>query len=262
MEDSSNAKTNYKRNYLRHRILPLLESLNPSFREIMSRNIEHLKQSGNMLDYYYTELTEQIVSEQGSDKKINLYKLRMLPEPGWFLHKLLANDGFTSSQVNDILESIEAEPGRMFYSKSHKLLKDRDCLIIRKYDENDPREFYIDNWSGSIVYPIDLIWETVDHGNFRIDPDPSAACLDASLLKLPLRIRKWKPADFFYPLGMKKKKKLSDFFIDNKFSLIEKENTWLLISGQDIVWIIGHRIDNRYRVNKQTKRILCMKTAG
>jgi len=259
-EDSSNIRTSYKRNFLRHEILPLFEHLNPSFFETMGQNMENIRQAGSMLQGYFTYLKGLVVSFRGNETRLSLKALNDLHEPQWFLHRYLSEYGFTPTQTADITGSLNSGPGRKFVSDSHMLLKDREFFILVRLENKDTGEYMIYSESGKIKIPLELFWETIDAKDCSIDPDPRNAYLDASTLEFPLKLRKWKEADSFFPLGMKSRKKLSDFFIDNKFSMIEKENTWLLVSGKDIVWIIGHRIDNRYRVKKHTGRILHMKT--
>jgi tRNA(Ile)-lysidine synthase len=137
------------------------------------------------------------------------------------------------------------------------LLKDRESLIIKKLSEKETGIFQLDENQELLDYPLKLkIISEKYNAEYIVTIDKKIALLDKSKLKFPLKIRKWETGDFFYPLGMNSKKKVSDFFTNEKFNLFEKENTWLLCSGKDIIWVIGHRIDNRYKITDKSKNIL------
>lgn len=258
-EDSSNQKTDYKRNYLRHEILPKFKRLNPSYSETMLNNIEFFKQSSIMLDHYYQDLIIQLVEKSGKEVRLNILKLNELAEPSWFLFKFLSPFGFNSTQTRDINISLNSQSGKQFTSASHLLVRDRDQLILCELSNSDIESYTILGPNGKIFSPIDLEWEVFNSNNYRIIDDPSIASIDASKLKFPLLIRKWEKGDSFYPLGMNGLKKLSDYFIDNKISIIEKEKIWILLSDNKIVWIIGNRIDNRFKISSKTQQILRIK---
>ena len=258
-EDSSNQKTKYKRNFLRHEILPKFSRLNPSYSETMLNNIEFLRQSSVMLDYYFQDLSNQLVEESGKEAIIDISKLNRLPEPSWFLFRFLSPYGFNSTQIRDISASLHTQSGKQFISTTHLLVRDRDQLLLCELSETDLESYTIDDSKGKIISPVRIEWEILSSINYRIIDDPGLASLDASKLKFPLIIRRWQKGDSFYPLGMKGLKKLSNFFIDNKISIIEKKEIWILLSDNKIVWIIGHRIDNRFKISPETQQILRIK---
>ncbi len=255
-EDSSNSKINYKRNFLRHKIIPKFDTINPSYSETMVQNMEFFRQSAVMLDEYFELLAKDLLIKSGGEIKININKLKNLPEPSWFLFKLLNPFGFNSSQINSISLSLESEPGKKFYHLNNTVLKDRDFLILSFSRNAAKGEYLLEKTSGKINQPINLEWNTHSFENYHIKKSPQIANLDASKISYPLTIRKWQDGDSFKPFGMQGIKKLSDFFIDQKLSFFEKENIWLLLSDNKIVWVIGHRIDDRFRVRPGTEQIL------
>jgi tRNA(Ile)-lysidine synthase len=155
---------------------------------------------------------------------------------------------------------LESEPGKQFYSKTHRLIKDRQKLFVTKLAENEARIFYIESNDLELFEPFDIKIEKLTGKDFKIRKEASIACLDLDKLEFPLLVRKWQEGDYFQPLGMTGFKKLSDFLIDEKIPLHQKENTWLLCSGEKIVWVMGHRIDNRFKISPETKNIFKIET--
>ena len=153
--------------------------------------------------------------------------------------------------------------GKVFENAEYRLLIDRKEFIITKKKKEVP---YTDNYKISkdenIEFPIKLRANTLNKIPTNLKTSRNTALFDADKLKFPLTLRKWKEGDYFYPFGMQGKKKLSDFFTDHKLSVLEKENLWILESGEDVIWVIGYRTDNRYRINKNTKRIYKMEYYG
>ncbi len=153
------------------------------------------------------------------------------------------------------MESVKkGQVGAQFYTTSHVLLRDRDTLILAEKSVQENACFELTLEEGEIKFPIDLKWEVLNEAKFEIASH--LAFLDFDKLKFPLKLRKWEQGDAFYPLGMRGKKLLSDFFIDLKLNRFQKENIWLLLSGKDIVWIVGLRLDNRFKISSNTKRTL------
>jgi len=255
-EDSSNQKTDYKRNYLRWEILPKFKKLNPSYSDTILKNIDFFRQSSNMLDEYFELLKEKIIHQDQDNIRINIAELLKIKEPSWFLFEFLSGYGYNSSQVGDIVLSVQAESGKRFESDNYILIKDREDFILSGKHIVDNGEYFLENKSGEIETPIKLKWHTFENNEFQIIKDSSIAHLDASKLLMPLKLRKWLPADSFKPLGMDTRKKLSDFFTDQKLSILEKEKVWLLLSDDEIVWVVGLRIDDRYKILPETKEIL------
>jgi tRNA(Ile)-lysidine synthase len=173
---------------------------------------------------------------------------------------MLSEFGFGGSLLDDILSSIDGPPGKQFFSPTHRLVKDREELILTPLGDDEKRRYYLELESGQIFDPVDLEWIIVENTEkFSIPKDPNIACLDLDLLDFPLILRRWEKGDSFNPFGMKGMKKISDFLIDEKVSLPDKEKTWLLASGQKIVWVVGYRIDDRFRINPSTSQVLMIR---
>lgn len=264
-EDPSNLTLKYHRNKIRHEVIPVLKELNPALLSSFQNTINHLKNSQEILLNHINNIKDQlIITEKKSiDKhlilKINIEKLNRLSHPKNYLFEILKNYGF--SQWDDVTNLANAQSGKMVLSKTHRLIKDRDFLLLTLNNNQNAiikkNNFEITNSTKSIIDPIPLTFETLNPENINLKLQTDNSILvDKDLLKFPLSIRKWEKGAYFYPFGMEGAKKLSKFFKDEKYSLLQKENTWLLCSKDQIVWIVGKRADNRFRVTTQTKQIL------
>lgn len=255
-EDSSNSSNKYRRNFIRHKIIPLFNELNPSFIESAGQLIENM----NLVKTIYLNEVEKIEKEVTQvlpfEIRINIDALKNKHSAGFFLHEFLSVVGFTPDSIGQIHKSFDAEPGKVFYSPTHRLLKDRSHLILTSRDSGVEMKYYIDEDVTELFQPLSIFFELIDRpSDFRIPRDNSIACLDFHQLHFPLVLRKWQKGDYFHPIGMEGLKKLSDFFIDQKLSLVEKENTWILASGNKIVWVVGYRIDDRFKITPKTTKI-------
>ncbi len=256
-EDASNSSLKYIRNRIRHEIMPLFSDINPSFSNSLTDTIRRLQDTETMAEQYLAQLKKELVQQ---DKEGIFIEKRQLAElhPGTsLLHGLLSEYGFNESDIRDIAGALEGTPGKQFFSASHRLLIDRKDLRLEELkNKPSPVEYLVYEGQQEIVEPLKISLQKLQAAAYSVPGKKEIAALDIDKLHFPLRIRKWKQGDAFMPLGMKNMKKLSDFFIDEKFSLFSKENTWLLCSGDDIVWIIGRRIDERYKIRPETKQIL------
>jgi len=194
---------------------------------------------------------------------IDLQGLVQSPAPSSLLYEILKPYGFSNSIAAEILEERKQPSGRQFFSDTYRLVHDRQSLILQKTNnQTNPKienrnDYLIDEEMLSMDVPIGLKIDKFDnYSDFLPDSSPETACLDGDKIQFPLLLRKWKSGDRFRPLGMKNMKKLSDFFIDAKLSLIEKENCWVMISGGQIAWIVGLRIDDRFKITGKTKKIV------
>lgn len=237
--DSTNLETDFARNKIRHLVMPVLEEISPNIVPRFGKNAENFLQAQQVLDAYVTEKREFCQSERGFSIPALLNQEHM----DFLLHEFLAPYGFNPAQTEAISEAMEGQSGKRFVSGSHIVWIDRDELVIRDLLEN-------------AVY-VDVTVQKIDRTpGFIIPEDAKTAALDGDKLGYPLKIRKWKPGDKFMPLGMNCFKKISDFLTDLKIPLYQKQHVHLLCSGQDIVWVIGYRIDNRYRVTPDTTTIM------
>ena len=255
-EDQSNASTKYVRNKIRHKILPVLKEINPSLLDTFSKTIEHLKESAQIIDDSIEKISKNVVLKENGIAKFKVDKLQQLSNPKAYLYQLLKTYNF--SEFNDIYNLLSAQSGKQVFSKTHVLLKDRDVLILSKRENLSEHQkaqevtFSISKNTAKITTPVHLTLEEVTEQSIQ---NKNTIYVSKESLKHPLIVRKWKNGDYFYPAGMQGKKKLSKYFKDEKLSLLEKQNTWLLCSADDsIIWIIGMRKDNRFKIETKTSK--------
>lgn len=258
--DSTNLSDAYTRNFIRLRVLPLLEELNPSVKAAIARTADHLAETEAIYLHVVEKARRELLEE---DFRIPIARLMEYPSPATILYELLKPYGFTRQVADDVFRSLTGESGKMFYSPDYRLLKDREYLLLSpvKKEEEQEYTFTADDiveeiWRG----PVELsFFKSVITTDFCFRKDKHIAYFDYDKLSFPLTLRKWKEGDWFIPFGMKGRKKVSDYFSDHKFTLEQKENAWLLCSGQSVIWLVGERSDNRFRVSDDTKRILIVK---
>lgn len=255
-EDSTNRETDFVRNKIRHQVIPVLEQINPAIRKTMSENIQRFKEVEQIYNDVIEENRLHLVFQRENQLLISIARLQELSSPSSYLFEILSPYGFHHRDVKMISKSLGTISGKRFYSSTHQILRDRKYLILSELGENDSKEYLLEEKSGMIEFPIEMEAVFIDRTpSFKFTTNPEIACLDASKLKFPLKLRKWQIGDSFRPIGMKGNKKISDFFIDQKFSLQDKENTWLLLSGDRIAWVVGHRLDDRFKITSTTTKI-------
>ena len=255
--DSSNFSEVYTRNLIRLRLLPLLESINPAIRKALLKTAENLSDAEAVYSDALLKSIDLLTRHQGVDGiQMSIQALLEQPAPKTILYEWLKPYGFTSVVCKNIFRALHGgASGKIFKATSYQLLKDRDALILYA-PENEEDEIYAiyDSETDRRSLPIDLSFKKIPvDETFVINTSPATATFDYGKLHFPLTLRKWQPGDWFIPFGMKGRQKLSDYFSDHKFSLQKKQKTWLLCNNQDIIWIIGHRTDNRFRTDKYTK---------
>lgn len=258
-EDASNASIKYQRNLIRHQVVPLLEKLNPDLVNSFAESAMKIAAAENMVASGVAAIRQQLVQNRGKDFFIDKKKLSELPEGSFVLFEMLKAFGFNFSQACDIYEK-SGSTGKRFLSKNYQLNIDREALIISPVTPGPPTEIYIDA-SVQTVHneEFDLSLRQVAAKGFSIPNDSDIAALDFDKLRFPLEIRPWKSGDWFIPLGMQHKKKLSDFMIDEKIPLNLKTRVLVLKSAEDIVWIIGYRIDDRYKITRHSRHVFVIK---
>lgn len=250
-EDSSNASDKYLRNKLRHNIIPMLKELNPALLNSYKNTIANLKQAQTLVDDASRIVYRKVVTDNNFQKKINLAELMQLPNYLAYLYQWLEPFGFTDwNSINDL---ATAQSGKQIHSKNHTLLKDRSELIVFPKSAEETPTFSIAMKQNEVNFPLKLAICNVDDISVAAS---NVIFVDEDKLQYPLEIRKWQEGDWFYPHGMKGKKKLSKYFKDEKFSLSDKLNTWLLCSDNHIVWVVGKRQDERFSVSSDTIKIL------
>ena len=250
-EDSSNSSVKYKRNKVRHELIPVLKEMNPSILETVDKDISLIHKTFSAYENYIDIIKKQIVIPFDGGLKVLKKDFLKLSNKEVVIYEIFSKYGF--KDFKSILQSIENAIGKQFFSSTHKILIDRDYLIMKKIEDDYFKTLTIQKKTTSINKPIPLSFDVLDLDESLLTS--FSACFDFSKLQFPLIIRKWKEGDKFKPLGMSQYKKLSDFFIDLKFDVFSKKQTFLLCSGNDIVWVIGHRIDERYKITSKTKKM-------
>ena len=258
-EDSSNAKQSYHRNKLRHSIIPKFKEINSRFEQTMTENIDRMQQVESVYTKTMDQAFTKCCSRSSGELCISIPKLKEHKPIETYLFEFIREFGFTNRNIPEILNALDRSSGKIFVSPTHRLLKDRENLIVSEKVEKENRQFYIEKDIAQINTPFHASCILIGRSALgEIKRDSRYAYLDYDKLIYPLVIRKWKQGESFMPLGMNSLKKLSDFFIDQKMSMVEKEKTWILASGLNPVWIVGKRIDQRYRITDETKKVLVM----
>jgi len=255
-EDYTNAQTDFVRNKIRHQIIPVLQEINPGIQKTMNENVARFSDVELIYNNEIRNKKLTFVDQKNDKLLISVSELKDLPANKSHLFELLKAYGFHSRDVSNIIESLDAISGKLFYSENYQLLRDRDYLILTEKEEKGAGEYELGKSGLTIEEDLKLECRIFERpADFKFSTDSKVACFDADKLSFPLKLRKWQEGDFFHPIGMKGRKKVSDYFIDNKFSLTDKENAWLLVSGDDIIWLLGHRMDDRFKITKQTQSI-------
>jgi tRNA(Ile)-lysidine synthase len=252
-EDKSNSSTKYIRNKIRHKILPVLKEINPSLLESFAKTSEHLKESQQIIEDRIEKIALEVISVEQNSTKININKISQLSNPKAYLYQLLNKYNFT--EWNDVYQLLSAQSGKQIFSRTHTLLKDREFLVLSKIDFSAALEmtFQIQKNTSEITEPIHLKFESVQEKSIE---NKQTIYINKQHLVFPLQLRKWQNGDFFYPSGMAGKKKLSKYFKDEKISLLEKQNIWILCNNNDeIIWVVNHRQDNRFIAKKATNNL-------
>ena len=250
-EDSSNASDKYLRNKIRHHIIPVFKEINESFLQSFQNTLEHLNQEQSLANDAVQMVFEKVVSEENEQLKINISILLHYKNYKAYLYQWLHKYGF--SAWNDVYNLIESQSGKQILSEKYILLKDRDFLILSEKETTHFEEIIIHSITEKPNFPLKLT--LCNQSDISIQMK-SVIFVDENKIQFPLTIRKWKEGDYFYPSGMQGKKKVSKYFKDEKFTLFQKKDTWILESYNQIVWIIGHRADERFKVENTTQTII------
>ena len=252
-EDQSNASTKYLRNEIRHKIVPSLVELNPQFLDSFESTLEKLKQTEHLIKDYTASLHQSLVSEEVNRFNIDIEKLKTYPNPRGILYQLLEGFGFT--QWEDVYHLLDAQTGKILKSTTHQLVKDRNKLTVAALYAEEIKPIIIEE-SDKVVHINNSKLEFQDHQKLE-ETGKRFAYFDKSKLKFPLSLRPIQNGDYFYPFGMKGKKKLSDFLKDEKISPVDKSSQLVLCNyNGDIIWVLNLRTDHRYKVEENTQNIL------
>lgn len=256
--DSTNSSLDYVRNRIRLKVIPILKEINPGFRETMEENCEVLKETEAIFRYGIRQLQQQIITREQDELLIDIEKTMAAPAPYTFLYETLRPLGFNKTQIRDILNTQNATPGKQFTAGNYILSKGRRYWRIFNGEQHPTARFEVEEAGEYSIKGATYRFTSFPlPPDFVIPPHSSIACLDADKIKFPLLIRSWQTGDYFCPIGMKKsKKKLSDFFTDQKFTAKQKKDCLLLETDGKIAWVIEHRLDERFKITPFTKNIL------
>jgi len=257
-EDSSNATDKYERNKIRHHLIPMLEKINPHARHAIRLTISNLRDVEEIYMQGIRKTLEEITHHKNGKIYLAINHLKKLDLPEPYIYEAIKGRGFNYAQAKEIAESLNKQAGKTFSSQTHRITKDRTHLILEVMPRMaDNKEHLVEEATKQIsIGQFDIDFSTIAmHKGYKPSVSKLTACLDYSKLKFPLIVRKWAKGDKFYPLGMNKPKKVSDFLIDAKISIPEKDNVYVLLSEGRIAWIIGHRIDDRFKLTQAAKKI-------
>lgn len=252
-EDSSNASDKYLRNKIRHNLIPILKELNPAFMSSFEKTQNYLQEAQTMVEDASIIVYQQVAKQEDDAIYFDLKQLKRLPNYKSYLYQWLNEFGFKA--WDDVYDLVESQSGKQVFSTDYRLLKDRDSLILSPLNlENENQEYLIENTQRQINIPLNLSFSKAAEISIGSN---TTIFVDEDKLQFPLVLRHWREGDSFQPFGMEgKSKKVSKLFKDEKLSLIEKENTWLLCSNNQIVWVLGIRQDNRFKIDNTTKNLL------
>lgn len=266
--DLSNMSDDYLRNKIRHHIVPVLKEINPSLEKTFELNLAQLQDTELLANMFIAQVKEKILIHNGEEIKINISELKKMPAGQTILFETLKDYNFTPAVTRQVFEKAGAQSGKIFNSTSHQLIKHGNFFILQPVEEiNDQKDIRIEKTGSKIKSGDDAILISQLNVNFEQDKDRlddvmkdrNFAALDLGKLKFPLLLRSWQAGDLFVPYGMKgRKKKLSDFLTDEKMSLDKKRQIKVLLSGNEIVWVVGKRIDERYAVSPGTINVFLL----
>ncbi len=257
VEDSSNASDKYTRNLFRLQIIPAIKEVYPNVEDNLLHNIERFKETEILYQQSIELHKKKLIEQKGNEIHIPILKLQKSAPLHSIVWEIIKGFAFTAPQVDEVKKLLIADNGSYIASPSHRIIKNRNWFIVAPLQTETAQNILIENHDRKIVFENGILaLELLSTTNCKPQTTNSVASLDADEIKFPLLLRKWKQGDYFYPLGMQKKKKLGKFFIDQKLSKTDKEKVWVLEMDKKIIWVIGYRIDDRFKITNGTKNVL------
>ena len=255
--DHTNAGNEYTRNYFRNTIIPLVSERYPEVKENLLKNIHRFGETEILYRQAIEWHKKKLMEQKGNEVHIPVLKLMKLDAAASIIYEIIKVYGFTAHQTEEVMGILQSESGKYIQSPSHRIIKNRNWLIISPNQSTEAEHILIEGPVVNLQFAIgNLQIKALHFADCPLPIADSIAMLDASKITFPLLLRRWQTGDYFYPLGMNKKKKLSRFFIDQKLSLTQKEKVWVIESGKKIIWVVGMRIDDRFKLLANTKEIL------
>lgn len=257
VEDSSNASDKYTRNFIRLQLMPAAKEIFTNAEDNILQNIERFKEAELLYQQAVNLHKTKLLQQKGNEWHIPVLKLQKVMPLQTITWEIIKPFGFTAAQITEVLKLLVAGNGSYLSSATHRIIKNRTWLIIAPLELTEAQHILIEESDKQIVFENgSLVISTLTAEHASISNSAAVAMLDAAHITFPLLLRKWKQGDYFYPLGMQKKKKLNRFFIDQKLSATEKENTWVVESDKKIIWVAGLRIDDRFKIKPSTPKVL------
>jgi tRNA(Ile)-lysidine synthase len=257
-EDSSNAEVKYTRNRIRLRVVPEIEKVNPFFLAAITETMNHLRSSSEIVENYIEGLHRELFRPVSNCIEADVKGLRSLTPLSPHIYELFKRYGLSSKQTEEMVTLLDSSPGKYILTSTHRLLKDRDRILITEISDDKPPVFVFSSIDEMRLSGLFAVLRLTARSDEPLPVSRLTACIDLSIVEFPVTVRHWEPGDRFVPLGMSQSKKLSDFLIDLKIPVTDKEKVLLLLSGERVVWVMGYRIDDRFRVTDRTERILIM----
>lgn len=262
VEDSSNASDKYTRNYFRNELIPRLQKVFPQVEENLQHNIERFREIEMLYQQSIGLHKKKLMEQKVNEIHIPVLKLLKAQPLHTVIYEIIKDFGFTAHQTDEVAALLKSESGKYVQSSSHRVIKNRNWLIISPNESTEAEHILIEH-EGSFEFAAGCLQlKKVSSALSSIVNDKNTAQLNAAEIIFPLLLRRWKKGDYFYPLGMEKKKKLSRFFGDLKLSLTQKEKAWVIEMDKKIIWVVGQRIDDRFKVTNSTKNILQISLTG
>ncbi len=256
MEDSSNATDKYTRNFFRHHVIPVMQESMPAAVKNMAASIEKMKEAEMLYQEALQRHRKALLTKSGDNWMIPVLKMKKAVPLQTIAWEIFREFGCSSAQLPQVLGLLDSESGKFVETATHRIIRNRAWLLITALQEDNAPVIVINEEQGHVHFGGGQLQLRLQDPNGTIPQSADIAWMDASQVHFPVILRKWKQGDYFYPLGMRKKKKLSRFFIDQKLSLPEKEQVWVLESQKRIIWVIGMRIDDRVKMVSSTEKIL------
>jgi tRNA(Ile)-lysidine synthase len=257
VEDSSNLSDKYTRNFVRHSLIPVLKEVYSNVEENLLQNIQRFQEIEWVYQERISQYRRQLLKELNGEIMIPVLLLQRIKPLHTVLFELIGRFGFKTAQIPEVAALLDSGSGKYVASSTHRIIRNRNWLVITSISNEVSRTITIEKTDSRIDFPDGSLNFTFDDNiPVSFSGNENEAWLDADRICFPLILRKWKPGDYFYPLGMKKKKKLSRFLIDKKLSVTAKEKVWVLEMNKKIIWIVNHRIDDRFRITPASRKVL------
>lgn len=259
--DSTNAENNYTRNFFRNEIIPLVTKNFPEAEKNVLNNIQRFRETEIIYQQSIVQQRKKLLEQKGNEFHIPVLKLLKTATLATVVYEIIKDFNFTAHQTDEAIALLKSDTGKYIRSSTHRIIKNRHWLIITPNQTTEAQNILIEDGDQNISFEAGVL-QIEKHSTSSIQQSALIAQLDVAQIKFPLLLRKWKQGDYFYPLGMQKKKKLSRFFIDQKLSLTQKENAWVIEMDKKIIWVVGMRIDDRFKITGNTKQLLSLTFKG